>query len=111
MEIAPRRVRPEEFVYSLEVKRDWENQIEYRCPPSLPVAVVAEIERCATGIYRLLGCRDFSRIDFRLDGEMVPHFLECNPLPRLSPGDGDLPIMAAGMGDPYGGLVSGMLSC
>jgi D-alanine-D-alanine ligase len=111
MEIAPRRVRPEEFVYSLEVKRDWENQVEYRCPPSLPVAVVAEIERCATGIYRLLGCRDFSRIDFRLDGEMVPHFLECNPLPGLSPGYGDLPIMAERMGIPYVDLLSEILSC
>ena len=111
MEIAPRSVRPEEFVYSLEVKRDWENQVEYRCPPSLPVAVVAEIERCATGIYRLLGCRDFSRIDFRLDGEMVPHFLECNPLPGLSPGYGDLPIMAERMGIPYVHLLSEILSC
>ena len=111
MEIAPRSGRPEEFVYSLEVKRDWENQVEYRCPPSLPAAVVAEIERCATGIYRLLGCRDFSRIDFRLDGEMVPHFLECNPLPGLSPGYGDLPIMAERMGTHYVDLISEILSC
>ena len=111
MEIVSRSVRPEEFVYSLEVKRDWENQVEYRCPPSLPPPVVAEIERCATGIYRLLGCRDFSRIDFRLDGRMTPHFLECNPLPGLSPGYGDLPIMAGKMGTPYVDLLSEILSC
>ncbi|HEU5360199.1 MAG TPA: hypothetical protein VFU42_03470 [Candidatus Deferrimicrobiaceae bacterium] len=110
MEIVPRRVRPEEFVYSLEVKRDWESQVEYRCPPSLGPSTVAEIERCASGIYRLLGCRDFSRIDFRLDGEMVPHFLECNPLPGLSPGYGDLPIMADKMGVPYVELLSEILS-
>ncbi|MGZ8460524.1 MAG: D-alanine--D-alanine ligase family protein [Candidatus Deferrimicrobiaceae bacterium] len=111
MEIAPRKVRAEEFVYSLEVKRDWENLVEYRCPPALPAGVVAEIERCAAGIYRLLGCRDFSRIDFRLDGRMVPHFLECNPLPGLSPGYGDLPIMAEKMGTPYLALLSEILSC
>ncbi len=110
MEIAPRTMRTEEFVYSLEVKRDWENQVEYRCPPFLPPAVVAEIERCAFGIYRLLGCRDFSRIDFRLDGAMVPHFLECNPLPGLSPAHGDLPIMAGRMGIPYVDLLSEILS-
>ncbi len=34
MEIIPKLVPREEFVYSLEVKRDWENQVEYRCPPS-----------------------------------------------------------------------------
>ncbi len=111
MEIAPRKMQTEEFVYSLEVKRDWENQVEYRCPPALPSAAVAGIERCAIGIYRLLGCRDFSRIDFRLDEKMVPYFLECNPLPGLSPGYGDLPIMAGRMGIPYAGLLSEILSC
>lgn len=110
MEIVPRTVRPDEFVYSLEVKRDWENQVEYRCPPSVPLEIVSEVERCAAGIYRLLGCRDFARIDFRLDGRMVPHFLECNPLPGLSPGYGDLPIMAARMGIAYEDLLSDILS-
>lgn len=110
MEIAPRKVRNEEFVYSLEVKRDWENQVEYRCPPTFPPEVVAAIERCAVGIYRLLGCRDFSRIDFRIDATGVPQFIECNPLPGLSPGYGDLPIMADRMGMSYLSLISEILS-
>jgi D-alanine-D-alanine ligase len=110
MEIIPKTVPREEFVYSLEVKRDWENQVEYRCPPSFPQETVAEIERCAVGIYRLLGCRDFSRIDFRLDGNLTPQFIECNPLPGLSPGYGDLPIMAGKMGIPYVELISDILS-
>jgi D-alanine-D-alanine ligase len=110
MEILPKRVPQEEFVYSLEVKRDWENQVEYRCPPSFPPETVAEIERCAVGIYRLLGCRDFSRIDFRLDANRVPQFIECNPLPGLSPGYGDLPIMAERMGQPYVDLIAEILS-
>ncbi len=71
---------------------------------------LAEIERCAVGIYRLLGCRDFSRIDFRLDTKGVPQFIECNPLPGLSPGYGDLPIMADRMGMSYLSLVSEILS-
>lgn len=110
MEIAPRRMKREDFVYSLEVKRDWENQVEYRCPPPFPRATLAEIERCAVGIYRALGCRDFSRIDFRLDTAGVPQFLECNPLPGLSPGYGDLPIMADRMGMPYLDLIASILS-
>ena len=81
MEIIPKLVPREEFVYSLEVKRDWENQVEYRCPPSFPPETVAEIERCAVGIYRLLGCRDFSRIDFRLDGNR-----NAIPFPDFAPG-------------------------
>lgn len=111
MEIRPTKVRSEEFVYSLEVKRDWERQVEYLCPPSLPKGLAAEIERCAVGIYRLLGCRDFGRIDFRVDPRGVPQFLECNPLPGLSPGYGDFPIMADRMGIPYNTLLSEILSC
>jgi D-alanine-D-alanine ligase len=105
MEIAPKTMRNEDFIYSLEVKRDWENQVEYRCPPALPAKTVSEIGMCAQGIYRLLGCRDFARIDFRLDAAMVPQFIECNPLPGLSPGYGDLPIMAERMGIPYRSLI------
>jgi D-alanine-D-alanine ligase len=110
MEIAPKKVRNDEFVYSLEVKRDWENQVEYRCPPRFPPGVIAGIERNAVGIYRALGCRDFSRIDFRIDVNGVPQFIECNPLPGLSPGYGDLPIMADRMGMSYLSLISEILS-
>ena len=110
MEIAPTTVSPAEFVYSLEVKRDWENRVVYRVPPALPEAVLSEIGRCALGAYRALGCRDFARIDFRLDPSGTPQFIECNPLPGLSPGYGDLPIMAERMGIPYLSLVSEILS-
>jgi D-alanine-D-alanine ligase len=110
MEIAPKTVPPSEFVYSLEVKRDWENRVSYRVPPALPAATIAEIGRCALGAYRALGCRDFSRIDFRLDAKGVPQFIECNPLPGLSPGYGDLPIMAERTGVPYLSLIREILS-
>jgi D-alanine-D-alanine ligase len=110
MEVAPKTVPPSEFVYSLEVKRDWQNRVTYRVPPALPPPVLAEVGRCALGAYRALGCRDFSRIDFRLDAAGSPQFIECNPLPGLSPGYGDLPIMAERMGIPYLSLIGEILS-
>jgi D-alanine-D-alanine ligase len=110
MEIVPKTVHPREFVYSLEVKRDWENQVAYRVPPELPASTLSEIGRCALGIHRALGCRDFSRIDFRLDAGGTPQFIECNPLPGLSPGYGDLPIMTERMGLPYLSLIGEILS-
>jgi len=110
MEIVPKTVSPAEFVYSLEVKRDWENRVAYRVPPALPGGALSEIERCALGIYRALGCLDFSRIDFRLDTAGRPQFIECNPLPGLSPGYGDLPIMAERAGIPYRSLIRQILS-
>ncbi len=111
MEIAPRTVPPAEFVYSLEVKRDWKRLVEYRCPPPFPAGTIREIERAALGIYRLLGCRDFARLDFRLDAGGAPQFIECNPLPGLSPGYGDLPIMADRMGMAYLALIREILGC
>ncbi|MCL2103355.1 MAG: ATP-grasp domain-containing protein, partial [Syntrophorhabdaceae bacterium] len=110
MEIVPKLVHPSKFVYSLEVKRDWENQVFYRVPPALPKPVLARVEHCALGIYKALGCRDFSRIDFRIDLDETPQFIECNPLPGLSPGYGDLPIMAQRAGMSYISLIEEILS-
>ena len=104
MMIRHRSLPPEDFLYSLEVKRDWENQVEYLVPPPVDGALLLEIEELALGAYQALGCRDVSRVDIRLrDGE--PHFLEVNPLPGLSPEYGDLVIMAGRMGIGYEQLV------
>jgi D-alanine-D-alanine ligase len=110
LEIVPKTMPNEEFVYSLEVKRDWKNRVTYRCPPALPEETLAETAACAMGIYRLLGCRDFARIDFRLDAGLRPQFLECNPLPGLSPGYSDLAIMAERAGMSHTGLIAEILA-
>ena len=73
-------------------------------PPRLAPETLAAIESVALGAYRALGCRDVSRVDIRLK-EGVPHFIEVNPLPGLSPTYGDLPILAGRMGWAYPQLV------
>jgi D-alanine-D-alanine ligase len=109
MEIAPRRARPEEFVYSVEVKRDWEQEVEYHVPPRLPADALRAAERTALSAYQALGCRDVARIDLRLDVQGVPRFLEANPLPGMNPRTGDLPILARKCGLPYGELVGAIV--
>jgi D-alanine-D-alanine ligase len=104
MQIRHRTLPPEEFLYSLEVKRDWENQVEYLVPPPLDAALLGRVEALAVACYRALGCRDVSRVDIRLKGG-VPNFIEVNPLPGLSPTYGDLPILAGRMGWAYPQLV------
>jgi D-alanine-D-alanine ligase len=98
----------ERFVYSLEVKRDWEETIRYECPPRLPGAQVRAVEEAALLAYRALGCRDVSRLDFRMRGG-VPYFLEANPLPGLNPETSDLVILARMSGVGYAGLIGGIL--
>lgn len=108
MMIRHRTLPPEDFLYSLEVKRDWENQVEYLAPPPIDDSLLRRIEHLALAAYTALGCRDVSRVDIRLhDGE--PHFLEVNPLPGLSPEYGDLVIMARKMGWSYERLVLDIL--
>ncbi len=106
MEIAPRRSSAAEFVYSLEVKRDWQNEVEYHVPPRLEPRVVEAALALAVGCHRALGCRDLSRIDLRLDAAGRPQFLEANPLPGLNPETGDLVILAGRSGMPYAELVA-----
>ena len=105
MEIAPRRVSPHAFVYSIEVKRNYRQEVQYHTPPRLPAAVLRALEDAALASYRALGCRDVGRVDLRLDRHGVPWLIEVNPLPGLHPEDGDLPIIWKRSGRAYGELI------
>jgi D-alanine-D-alanine ligase len=43
----------------------------------------AEASKMALGIYNAIGCRDFGRVDMRIDNEGRPYLLEINPYPFL----------------------------
>jgi D-alanine-D-alanine ligase len=108
------RVRPKagpdpDFVYGLEVKRDWERQLVYETPAPLEPAAMERLLSDAVRAFNAIGCRDVARVDFRVRGG-IPVFLEVNPLPGLSPAHGDLPLLARGMGIGYGELMRRMLS-
>ncbi len=95
----------ERFVYSLEVKRNWEETVEYEAPAKLPAEVRHAIETAALTVFDALGCRDIARCDFRVrDG--VPYFLEINPLPGLNPESGDIVFLAYRMGLTYPDLIT-----
>jgi D-alanine-D-alanine ligase len=107
MRVLPRQ-STERFVYSLEVKRDWRRQVAYECPAAVPAPQLAAIEAAALQAYRALGCRDVSRVDFRLRGG-TPYFLEVNPLPGLNPETSDLVILSQLAGWRYDQLIGGIL--
>lgn len=109
MEIAPRTVPPEAFVYSLEVKRNWENEVRYEAPAKRPQAMLDAVTKVALDAYVALQCRDIGRVDVRLDGAGTPMFLEINPLPGLDPHKSDIVILARGMGISYEQLIGDVL--
>ena len=105
MEIEPLGVPVEEFVYSLEVKRNFRREVAYHVPPRRPMPLVRAVEELALASAGALGCRDLARIDVRLGADGAPRFLEANPLPGLAPGTGDVVILAELAGIPYVELV------
>ncbi len=106
MEVAP-AVPNGAFIYSVEVKRDWQRRVRYHIPPRLAAETLAQLGRSALVAFRLLGCRDVARIDFRLDAAGTPHFLECNPVPGLHPANSDL-VLLSRAAVPYENLVQGV---
>lgn len=105
MQIEIKGVPPDEAIYSLEIKREWEERVQYFCPPPIDDSLLKKIENVALRAYRVLECRDVSRVDIRVGRDGEAYFLEVNPLPGLSPVYGDLPIIANRMGWTYDRLV------
>jgi D-alanine-D-alanine ligase len=108
MRVLPQRAT-DRFIYSLEVKRDYLRQVRYECPARLTPETTQAVHQAALTAYRILGCRDVSRVDFRLrDG--VPYFLEVNPLPGVNPESSDLVIMAKLLGLSHAQLIEAILN-
>jgi D-alanine-D-alanine ligase len=105
MQIEVKGTPPEASIYSLEIKREWEEKVRYHCPPLVDPSLLRSIKEVGLQSYRALDCRDVSRVDIRVGEDKTPYFLEINPLPGLSPVYGDLVMMARSMGWDYASLV------
>jgi len=110
MRVLPRQGCDPNFIYSLEVKREWEKLVSYECPARLPSKTMQDIAEASLKAFKVLGCRDVARIDFRVDTQRKPYLLEVNPLPGLRPGYSDLPIMAQEMGYEYKTVIGLILN-
>src|SRR5881628_3354089 len=76
-------------VYGYEAKWVWDRPEAplaiFQCPARVPAGLYREIERTALDAYHALGCRDWCRVDLRVDRFGVPNVLELNPLPGILP--------------------------
>ena len=61
----------------------------FQCPANLDQKLETEIKEVVLRAYNALGCRDWSRIDVRLDHNGKPSIIEVNPLPGILPNPED----------------------
>lgn len=92
-------------VYSYKIKKDYLNYVDYKCPADIPKALEEELMRMAKTAFLALKCRDIARVDFRLNKNGEPCFLELNPLPGLAPNYSDFPMAAASEGYDFESIV------
>ena len=104
-------------VYGFEAKWVWDRPDApldiFECPANVPLSLRRAIESTTLRAYRALGCRDWSRIDLRLDAQGVPHVIEVNPLPGILPdpaANSCFPKAARAAGLSYDQLIRSCLS-
>jgi D-alanine-D-alanine ligase len=99
-------------IYGYEAKWIWDTPADpldiFECPARIDARLQSAIEDVVLRAYRVLGCRDWSRIDVRLDTAGVPNIVEVNPLPGILPNPEDnscLPKAARAAGIGYDELI------
>lgn len=99
-------------IYGYEAKWIWDRREQplkmFDCPAPIEGPLKAGIERVTLDAYRVLRCRDWSRIDVRLDAEGRPNVVEVNPLPGILPDPADnscFPKAALAAGMSYDTLI------
>ncbi len=114
LEIVFKKQAGEFPVYSFEHKQldeQLDNEfVHMQCPAEIDDKEWKRIKKFASSCFKVLGCRDVSRLDFRLNKSGEPVFIEINPLPGLSPGFSDLTIMAEKQGIDYNELIKRIIS-
>jgi D-alanine-D-alanine ligase len=97
-------IRPSHEVYDYECKYT-PGMSQYFVPAPIPGRLAEETAELALEVFRVLGLRDFARIDFRLDAGDRPVCLEANTLPGMT-ATSLVPKSAAACGIDFPELVT-----
>lgn len=76
-------------IYSFEAKWLFDSPEHplniFTCPANITDDLANEISDNVLKAYKVLNCKDWSRIDVRLDKNNIPNIIEVNPLPGVLP--------------------------
>ena len=84
------------------------NRLEYVCADKIDKVLKEKLMSLALQTYKAIDCRDFGRVDFRVDEQSEPYVLEINPLPSLS-GEDVFTCIANYLEVPYAELIRRIL--
>ncbi|MFC2119923.1 ATP-grasp domain-containing protein [Bacteroidota bacterium] len=70
-----------------------ENSVYYNhtkpvCPAALSEETLSKVNKIAMDAFKALSCRDYARIDIRLNNKGIPYVIEVNPNPDISTDSG-----------------------
>ncbi len=97
-------------IYAFEHKLDVNDAVSYQVPAKIDRSLQKSLEHTARSVFMALGCRDVARVDLRLDAKGRVNFIECNPLPGLTPGWSDLCIIGEAAGMDYRTLIGEIMA-
>lgn len=76
-------IKPKMSFFDFEAKYQ-KGKTDYIVPAEIPPQTAQELQRLALQTFRILGCRDFARVDFMLDASLNPYLLEINTIPGFT---------------------------
>lgn len=87
----------------------YSDELQYVYPAAIDNALKNKLEDLAVKTYRALECKDFGRVDIRVDEQNNPYVLEINPLPSLSKADA-YGVIAKYLGIDYSVMIEKILA-
>lgn len=96
-------IKPKHFYYDYECKYT-EGMSDYEVPAKFPKDVCDLLQSQSLLAYNSVGCKNYGRIDFRLDKDYNPFCLEINTLPGLT-STSLLPKAAKAIGISFENLI------
>lgn len=97
-----------EPIYGVQQKLDYADCYRNKCPAPLGDKLTADVRRLTHQVFKVTGCRDYARVDFRLTDDGKLYVLEINSLPGITP-HSDLTLMAEAEGWTHADLVCAVL--
>ncbi len=106
---------PDGYHHIVSYEAKWMPEtVEYKstvpvCPAKISSRLQQKLQNTAIRAYQVMKCRDYARVDMRVDKTGKVYVLEVNPNPDLTPEESGFSRSAAAFGWTYGQLINNIV--